>query len=166
MNKLTIAVLSAFAFAVAAPAGAADFSPAVQELIAGAKKEGKLELQWGAGMMGNNNVLKQMGDGMNAMFGTNIAVRFTPGPSEPEMLNKVMIAIASNQPSPTDIVINTTAGGPGGATDTVSSFIFREYHDRSNVGYGTMLAMFYLVLIIVFVTMLLELTGRLVRRMG
>ena len=65
-----------------------------------------------------------------------------------------------------DIVINTTAGGPGGATDTVSSFIFREYHDRSNVGYGTMLAMFYLVLIIVFVTMLLELTGRLVRRMG
>ena len=44
-----------------------------------------------------------------------------------------------------DIVINVTAGGPGGATDTVSSFIFREYRDRSNVGYGTMLAEFYLV---------------------
>ncbi len=43
-----------------------------------------------------------------------------------------------------DIVINVTAGGPGGATDTVSSFIFREYRDRSNVGYGTMLAEFYL----------------------
>ncbi len=96
-----------FTFAAAAPAQAADFSPALQEVIAGAKKEGKLELQWGAGMIGNNNVLKQMGEGMNAMFGTNIAVRFTPGPSEPEMLNKVMIAIASNQPSPTDIVINT-----------------------------------------------------------
>ena len=39
-----------------------------------------------------------------------------------------------------DIVINVTAGGPGGATDTVSSFIYREYRDRSNVGYGTMLA--------------------------
>jgi len=26
-----------------------------------------------------------------------------------------------------DIVINVTGGGPGGATDTVSSFIFREY---------------------------------------
>ena len=35
-----------------------------------------------------------------------------------------------------DIVINVTAGGPGGATDTVSSFIYREYRDRSNVGYG------------------------------
>ena len=39
-----------------------------------------------------------------------------------------------------DIVINVTSGGPGGATDTVSSFIYREYRDRSNVGYGTLLA--------------------------
>ncbi len=45
-----------------------------------------------------------------------------------------------------------TSGGPGGATDTVSSFIYREYRDRSNVGYGTMLAMVYLVIIVVFVT--------------
>ncbi|MCB1380173.1 MAG: sugar ABC transporter permease, partial [Alphaproteobacteria bacterium] len=54
-----------------------------------------------------------------------------------------------------DIVINTTAGGPGGATDTVSSFIFREYKDRSNVGYGTMIAEVYLILIIIFVALLL-----------
>ena len=26
-----------------------------------------------------------------------------------------------------DIVITLTGGGPGGATDTVTSFIFREY---------------------------------------
>ena len=39
-----------------------------------------------------------------------------------------------------DIVITVTSGGPGGATDTVTSFIFREYKDRSNVGYGTMIA--------------------------
>ncbi len=63
-----------------------------------------------------------------------------------------------------DIVINVTAGGPGGATDTVSSFIYREYRDRSNVGYGTMLAEVYLVLIIVFVTGLLALANRMMRR--
>jgi multiple sugar transport system permease protein len=63
-----------------------------------------------------------------------------------------------------DIVINVTAGGPGGATDTVSSFIYREYRDRSNVGYGTMLAEFYLVLIIIFVTVLLSLANRWMRR--
>jgi len=63
-----------------------------------------------------------------------------------------------------DIVINVTAGGPGGATDTVSSFIFREYRDRSNVGYGTMLAEFYLVIIIIFVTLLLNWASRWIRR--
>ena len=62
-----------------------------------------------------------------------------------------------------DIIITVTSGGPGGATDTVTSFIFREYRDRSNVGYGTMLAMIYLVLIIIFVTLLLKLANRFVR---
>ena len=62
-----------------------------------------------------------------------------------------------------DIVINVTSGGPGGATDTVSSFIYREYRDRSNVGYGTMLAEFYLIIIIVFVTLLLSLVSRWMR---
>lgn len=63
-----------------------------------------------------------------------------------------------------DIVLTVTAGGPGGATDTVSSFIFREYRDRSNVGYGTALAQFYLVTIIIFITVLLWLLGRGMRR--
>ena len=59
-----------------------------------------------------------------------------------------------------DIVINVTAGGPGGATDTVSSFIYRVYRDRSNVGYGTGLAIFYLLMIILFLTLLLRLSSR------
>jgi multiple sugar transport system permease protein len=63
-----------------------------------------------------------------------------------------------------DIIINVTAGGPGGATDSVTSFIFREYRDRSNVGYGTLLAMVYLVLIIVFITVLLGFVNRRMRR--
>ena len=63
-----------------------------------------------------------------------------------------------------DIVINVTSGGPGGATDTVTSFIFREYRDRSNVGYGTMLAFIYLILIIIFITVLLQFVSRFMRR--
>ncbi len=59
-----------------------------------------------------------------------------------------------------DIVINVTSGGPGGATDTVTSFIFREYRDRSNVGYGTMLAMVYLVFIVIGMTALMKLAAR------
>jgi multiple sugar transport system permease protein len=63
-----------------------------------------------------------------------------------------------------DIVINVTSGGPGGATDTVSSFIYREYRDRSNVGYGTMLAQFYFVIIVVFITLLLGFVSRRMRK--
>lgn len=63
-----------------------------------------------------------------------------------------------------DIVINVTAGGPGGATDTVSSFIYRVYRDRSNVGYGTALAMVYLALIIVLLTLMLRLSKRWTQR--
>ncbi|MDB5658449.1 MAG: sugar transporter permease [Cypionkella sp.] len=59
-----------------------------------------------------------------------------------------------------DIVIAVTSGGPGGASDTVTSFIFREYRDRSNVGYGTLLAMFYLLLIIIVMTILMKLADR------
>ncbi len=63
-----------------------------------------------------------------------------------------------------DIIITVTSGGPGGATDSVTSFIYREYRDRSNVGYGTLLAMVYLVLIVVVVTLLLGLANRALRR--
>lgn len=59
-----------------------------------------------------------------------------------------------------DIIINVTAGGPGGATDSVTSFIFREYRDRSNVGYGTLLAMVYLVVIVIAITIIMKLTDR------
>jgi multiple sugar transport system permease protein len=65
-----------------------------------------------------------------------------------------------------DIVINTTSGGPGGATDTVSSFIFREYKDRSNVGYGTMVAEVYLILIVIFVSLLLKISTKFMQRQG
>lgn len=63
-----------------------------------------------------------------------------------------------------DIIINVTSGGPGGATDSVTSFIFREYRDRSNVGYGTLLAMVYLILIILFITALLKFVSRWMER--
>ncbi len=65
-----------------------------------------------------------------------------------------------------DIIINVTSGGPGGATDSVTSFIFREYRDRSNVGYGTLLAMVYLVIIIIFIMLLLKVTKHLTQRLG
>ncbi|MEL6236818.1 MAG: sugar ABC transporter permease [Pseudomonadota bacterium] len=62
-----------------------------------------------------------------------------------------------------DIIINVTSGGPGGATDSVTSFVFREYRDRSNVGYGTLLAVVYLLLIIIVMASFIGLTRRWMR---
>ena len=45
----------------------------------------------------------------------------------------------------------------------MTSFIYREYRDRSNVGYGTLLAMVYLVLIVIAVTVFLSFLNRRVR---
>ena len=59
-----------------------------------------------------------------------------------------------------DIIINVTSGGPGGATDSVTSFIFREYRDRSNVGYGTLLAFVYLIFIVIFMTIFIKVINR------
>ena len=64
-----------------------------------------------------------------------------------------------------DIVINVTSGGPAGATDTISSFVYREYRDRSNVGYATMVAEVYLVIIIVFIMLLLKVASRYMQKM-
>ena len=62
-----------------------------------------------------------------------------------------------------DIVITITSGGPAGATDSVTSFIFREYRDRSNVGYGSMLAIVYLVLIVIALTLFIRIVSRWMR---
>jgi multiple sugar transport system permease protein len=64
-----------------------------------------------------------------------------------------------------DIVINVTSGGPAGATDTISSFVYREYRDRSNVGYATMVAEVYLVIIIIFIMLLLKVANRYMQKM-
>jgi multiple sugar transport system permease protein len=63
-----------------------------------------------------------------------------------------------------DIIITVTSGGPGGATDSVTSFIFREYRDRSNVGYGTLLAFVYLICIVIFMTILIKIMNRWMER--
>ena len=82
-------------------------SPALAKVIEAAKKEPKLNLEWGGGILGGADALKDMAAAMNAVYGTNITIRFTPGPSLPEIVNQVVLANASGSPSPTDAVIGS-----------------------------------------------------------
>jgi ABC-type Fe3+ transport system substrate-binding protein len=98
---------AALAGLFAAAARAAEPSPALAQLIAAAQKEGRLELEWGSGILGGTDGVKEMAAGMNALFGTRIAVRFTPGPSLPETMSQVIVAARAGRPSPTDAIIGT-----------------------------------------------------------
>jgi multiple sugar transport system permease protein len=62
-----------------------------------------------------------------------------------------------------DVVRVVTAGGPGGATDTLSLYIYREGVESGNVGYATAMAMVFLIVVLVSVTTLLIFAGRRVR---
>jgi multiple sugar transport system permease protein len=62
-----------------------------------------------------------------------------------------------------DLVRVVTAGGPGGATDTVSLYIYREGVESGNVGYATTMAMVFLVVVLVSVTALIVIGTRRVR---
>ena len=101
-----------FAFFLGAlPSLAAERSPALTELIAAANKEGKLELQWGSTFLGGNEGTKELTAAMNAMFGTKIVTRFTPGPNANESLNAIIVANSVNRPSPTDVFIGSNQHG-------------------------------------------------------
>jgi multiple sugar transport system permease protein len=62
-----------------------------------------------------------------------------------------------------DIVRVVTAGGPGGATDTLSLYVYREGVESGNVGYATAMAMVFLVVVLASVTILLVLASRRIR---
>ena len=62
-----------------------------------------------------------------------------------------------------DVVRVVTAGGPGGATDTLSLYIYREGVESGNVGYATAMAMVFLIIVLVSVTLLVVFASRRIR---
>lgn len=63
-----------------------------------------------------------------------------------------------------DLVRIVTAGGPGGSTDTVSLYIYREGVESGNVGYATTMAMVFLFIVLISVTALLVIDAARARR--
>jgi hypothetical protein len=60
-------------------------SPALSAVIQEANKEGKLKLSWGEGTLGGTKRMALYEQLMNKMFGSNVKIGFTPGPSMPAM---------------------------------------------------------------------------------
>ena len=83
-------------------------SPALEKVIEGAKKEGVLKTQWYAGEMDGETGMRQIVAAMNKRYGTNIKLRFTPGPTFAKMINKIMQENAAGRPSSTDVNLMTS----------------------------------------------------------
>jgi len=88
----------------AAPA-AASASPALQGLIEGARREGQLNLVWGETTAGGTDGIPRMAEGFNRLYGLNVDVRFTPGPSMPNMSAKLVDEYRAGRPATTDIMV-------------------------------------------------------------
>ncbi len=84
------------------PAGA---SSGLQAIIDGARKEGTLTLTYGEGTLGGGEGAKRFIAMVNKAYGLDLKAEFTPGPSMPEMVTKVLQESHSGRPASTDILV-------------------------------------------------------------
>jgi ABC-type Fe3+ transport system substrate-binding protein len=97
----------------AAPAtpGAASDAPSaeVQRLVAAAQAAGETEfgLVWAESTFGGAEGARQFQALFNKLYGTNIRINFTPGPSMPDMAARVTQEVAAGRKTSTDVLIAT-----------------------------------------------------------
>ncbi|MGZ8486611.1 MAG: hypothetical protein ACXW6R_22745, partial [Candidatus Binatia bacterium] len=84
---------------------AAQWSPALSGVIKDANKEGKLKLLWGEGTLGGTKRMALYEQLLNKMFGTNVKIGFTPGPSMPAMGSQIATELAAGQTAVSDVYI-------------------------------------------------------------
>ena len=108
MSRLGAAIFAlALGLATAFSAGNAfaQFSSELQKVIAAAKSEGQLSLIWSATTLGGSAGAKRFEDGINKMFGTNIHITFTPGPSMPGVGNQLAAEKQAGRAASTDVYL-------------------------------------------------------------
>jgi ABC-type Fe3+ transport system substrate-binding protein len=75
-----------------------------QALVEAARREGQLTFVWGASTMGGPDGLRRLADGFNKRYGLQLDVQFTPGPSMPEMAQRIAQEYQAGRPASSDLV--------------------------------------------------------------
>ena len=91
--------------AASSDAAQSQWSPAMTTVIQEANKEGKLKLSWGEGTLGGTKRMALYEQLMNKMFGSNVRIGFTPGPSMPAMGSQIATELAAGQTAVSDVYI-------------------------------------------------------------
>lgn len=91
------------------PAARAEAAPSdrLQALIEAARQEGELLLSWGDGIVGGNQGVARLAEGLNRTYGLTLNVRFTPGLSFPEMAAKLAQEYQAGRRASTEVYIGS-----------------------------------------------------------
>ena len=93
--------------ASAVQAQSVDMTPELKKVVEAAKKEGMVSIMMSRNPAHGTAGIKAAEAGINKMFGTNIKVRWTPGPSYARMGAKLLTEYQANQPASTDVYVST-----------------------------------------------------------
>jgi iron(III) transport system substrate-binding protein len=110
VSVVSLAVLwGAAATTSSVDAAQAGFSKEVQRLLEAARDKGERELSlvWSEESFSGTEGARMFESAFNRMYGTNIRIHFTPGPSMTDMAGKVSQEVAAGRASSTDILLGT-----------------------------------------------------------
>ena len=121
----TVSRLGAAAFLLLVGTGAAtaqSVTPALQAVIDGARKEGRLDINNGPGVMGLPAGLDQAKAGIKRLFGLDLDVQWSPSPSPSAQITKLYTEFRAGVDASTDIF---TTASPA-AVPYVGKGLFRK----------------------------------------
>ncbi len=77
----------------------------LRALIEGARREGQLSFVWGDGTIGGTDGIRRLAVGFNQLYGLNLDVKYTPGPSMAAMSAKTVEEYQAGRTASTDIMV-------------------------------------------------------------
>src|SRR5580692_5067809 len=79
----------------------------LNEIIAGAAREGTIDLTWSASVMGDADVARRHMDAFNKFWGLDLTYRFAAGPEMARQGNQLYTEFSAGQPSSSDILFSS-----------------------------------------------------------
>ena len=104
-SVIGLAALSAVCVMAVGQAGAAEPNAKLRALIAKANAEGELSVSWAQSTLGGAKGARLFTAGIKKLFGANVRVKYSPGPSMSRTANKIATEAAAGQPASTDVYI-------------------------------------------------------------
>jgi iron(III) transport system substrate-binding protein len=89
---------------LASPGMSAEPSQPLKDVIAAANKEGALKLSWGTNSFGGAEGARRFEQAINARFGTNIRITYSPGPDLVQSGFQVATEAKAGRPASTDVL--------------------------------------------------------------